>query len=427
MLVPPKILFPLALLSALPTFAQDVEAFRQDLAAINAEIADVDAVTAKPDGGLILALADMRRQALLLSKAVLESRILGADTGTPTQVFIPVVQPDEQRAAEIVRDMAEAQQRISEAEKDASEAGGLMQAVALSRVETEKLSLAQLRMGYFQAKYGIAFPAPTPASADRPASVAPASGVSDASAAPDAPEWADPRFPGIDYSIPPLKAAHDRGERISGWWSIAADRAAVDDSPQVTSVNYSEYRPGAFSGATRLVARCTEGETAFIFLQDDFLLGDFQRHDLDVTYRIDDAPAHETRWSGLTSNKGVGLFGRDAEDFIRSIYDSERMFIRIRERNGEQHDALFDLAGAPDAFTAVAAACGWSTIKLTTDDYRAVQTLLKAGGFDVGTPDGQWGPGSKNAMKAFQRSVGLPESGAPDRASLEKLGLPDGG
>ena len=68
-------------------------------------------------------------------------------------------------------------------------------------------------------------------------------------------------------------------------------------------------------------------------------------------------------------------------------------------------------------------ACGWTTLSLTKDDYRAIQTLLNAGGFDTGTPDGQWGAGSKEAMKAFQTSVGIPATGAPDRATLQKLGF----
>ena len=152
-------------------------------------------------------------------------------------------------------------------------------------------------------------------------------------------------------------------------------------------------------------------------------MSDFRRNTFDITLRLDDAAAQQTRWNGLTSNKGAGLFGRDAEDFIRAIYDSKRLFIRLAENNGQNHDATFDLSGSQDAFEEVAGACGWTTLSLTKDDYRAIQTLLNAGGFDTGTPDGQWGAGSKDAMKAFQTSVGIPATGAPDRATLQKLGF----
>ena len=152
-------------------------------------------------------------------------------------------------------------------------------------------------------------------------------------------------------------------------------------------------------------------------------MNDFRRNSFEMTLRIDDAPSLQTRWGSLTNNKGAGLFGRDAEAFIRSVYGAERLFVRLLESNGQQHDALFDLSGSQDAYEAVAGACGWTTMSLSTDDYRAIQTLLNAGGFDVGTPDGQWGPASQRAMRAYQASEGVPETGAADRATLERLGL----
>ncbi len=176
-------------------------------------------------------------------------------------------------------------------------------------------------------------------------------------------------------------------------------------------------------GNTALIARCVEGETALIFMQPDFLISEFQTKQFDMTLRIGDARAEDTRWEGLTNNQGAGLFGPSAETFIRQIYDAERLLIRLVENNGQRHDAVFELAGGRDAFEQVAAACGWTTLSLSTDDYRAIQTLLNAAGFDAGTPDGQWGAGSQSAMRAYQASAGLPETGAADRATLEAMGL----
>jgi len=48
------------------------------------------------------------------------------------------------------------------------------------------------------------------------------------------------------------------------------------------------------------------------------------------------------------------------------------------------------------------------------------------GGFEAGTPDGVWGNGSRNAMRAFQEQRGLAVTGAPDRATLETLGVQAG-
>lgn len=415
--------FAISLAAALPAFAQDTS-LSTELADIERQLTEIDARAARYDGGLILTLIEARREALLLARTLIENRINAEAGGATVEVTVPAVQPDEARAAQILGEMAAAQQRIEEAEREAATGGGLIQALALSRAETERLTLAQLQMGYLQAKYGIAFPVMVA----QPSAAAPAAAPAADTATPpedaaQAVSWADARFPAIDYTLAPFEQANRDGHRISGWWTIESSRAAVDDSPQIVALNHSQFQPNNFMGQTALVARCIEGETAFVFVQDDFLMNDFRRNSFEMTLRIDDQPSQQSRWSSLTSNKGAGLFGRDAETFIRSIYDAERLFIRLVESNGQQHDALFELAGAQDAFEEVAAACGWTTLSLSADDYRAIQTLLNAGGFDVGTPDGQWGPASQRAMRAYQASVGLPETGAPDRATLESLGV----
>ncbi|TGD41290.1 lytic transglycosylase [Pseudotabrizicola sediminis] len=415
--------FAIALAAAVPAFAQGVP-LSTELADIERQLTEIEAQAARYDGGLILTLIDARREALLLARTLVENRI-NAEAGAATiEVTIPAVQPDEAQAAQILGEMAAVQHRIEEAEREAASGGGLIQALALSRAETEKLTSAQLQMGYLQAKYGIAFPVMVP----RPATSVPAAApAADTTTPPEGAtqtvEWADSRFPAIDYALDPFEQANRDEHRISGWWTIESSRAAVDDSPQVIALNHSQFQANSFMGQTALVARCIEGETALVFVQEDFLMNDFQRNSFEMTLRIDDQPSQQARWNSLTNNKGAGLFGREAETFIRSIYDADRLFLRLVESKGQQHDAQFDLAGSQEAIEAVAGACGWTTLSLSTDDYRAIQTLLNAGGFDVGTPDGQWGPASQTAMRAYQASVGLPETGAPDRATLERLGV----
>ena len=416
--------FAIAMQVSFPAIAQSSNQLQSELDLVLEQVEQANSVINRYDGGLIRALAETRKEALLLSEAVLRNRILAEQGRETVEIIIPAVQPDEAKASQILGEIADAQRRIDEAEREAAKAGGLIQAVALSRVETEKLTLAQLQMAYFQAKYGIAFPTVADANPqDHTSGRGSASEVVPDAEATDALPWADSRFPDIDYSIQPFEQAHNEGNTISGWWTIATERAAVDDSPKVTAVNYSQFNPSSYAGITALLARCNESDTALIFLQDDYLLSDFRRNSFDITYRIDNQPAQQTRWSSLTSSKGAGLFGREAEQFIRQIYDADQLFIRLVEKNGQRHDATFDLSGGRDAYEDVASACGWTTLSLTSDDYRAIQTLLNAGGFDAGTPDGQWGPGSQRAMREFQASIGLPESGAPDRDTLGKLGF----
>lgn len=408
-----------------PVAAQNADRLATELAGIEAQIADADAVIARYSGGLVLALAQARREALLLLRTVVETRMEAEASGMNQELTIPVIAPDPERAARLLGEMAAVQSRIEEAERDAAGAGGLIQAMALSRLETERLSLAQLQMAWLQAEYGIAFPnfAEPSASGTPPASPATQPEATGADIDDGVVAWADPNHPDIDYSIAPFELAHREGHEISGWWVIQGEQAAIDDSPKITALNYSAYNDRSFGRQTSLVARCHEGEAAVIFVQDDFLTTDFRRNTLDVTYRLDSAAAVQTRWSSLTSNTGAGVFRHDAEAFIRTMYEAQSFFIRVTDNRGRRVDATFDLAGGEAVYEAVAAACGFTTLSLTTDDYRAIQTMLNAGGFDAGTPDGVWGPGSQAAMRRFQARSGLPETGAPDRQTLEALGV----
>lgn len=414
-----------ALALAFPATAQNDDRLTTELASVEAQIADADAVISRYSGGLVLSLAQARREALLLLRAVIEARIEAETGGIGTELTIPVVAPDPERAERLLGEMATAQNRIVEAESDAASAGGLIQAMAVSRLETERLSLAQLQMAWLQAEYGIAFPQFIEPSASGTPVTAPVAQQDAAGAGRDdgVVAWADPNHPDIDYSIAPFELAHRDGHRISGWWVIQTEQAAIDDSPKITALNYSAYDARSFGRPTALVARCHEGEAAVIFVQDDFLRTDIRRNTLDVTYRLDSAAAVQTRWNSLTTNMGAGVFRRDAEAFVRAIYDAQSFFIRVTDNRGRRVDATFDLAGGEEVYEAVAAACGFTTLSLSSDDYRAIQTMLNAGGFDAGTPDGVWGAGSQAALRRFQAESELPETGAPDRQTLEALGV----
>ncbi|SUZ33874.1 hypothetical protein ROE7235_03649 [Roseibaca ekhonensis] len=410
-------------------FAQESSPLDAEIVAIDSQIAEVDATIARYDAGLIRMLAESRREALLLLRTVVEVRQEAEATGATIEVTVPAVEPDPERAERLLGEMAAQQQRVEAAEREAASAGGLIQAVALSRVETEKLTLAQLQMAYLQARYGISFPVtPTVMNSAPPISdpTSPAAMAQGEEVAETALPWADPDHPDIDYSLTPFEQAHNEGDQISGWWVINEERAAIDDSPSVVAINYSAYDARSFGGLTALLAQCREGDTSVVFVQDDFLISAMRRDSFDISYRIDSDPAQSTRWNELTNNKGAGLFGSGSEGFLRGLYDAESFFIRLTDGNGQRHDAEFDLAGIQEAIEAVASACGWSTVDLSPDDYRAIQTLLNAGGFEAGTPDGVWGNGSRNAMRAFQEQRGLAVTGAPDRATLETLGVQAG-
>ncbi len=61
---------------------------------------------------------------------------------------------------------------------------------------------------------------------------------------------------------------------------------------------------------------------------------------------------------------------------------------------------------------------------LSRSQVRELQDALNARGFDSGTVDGLAGPATRDALRRFQRSVGLPADGYPTLDLLERLAAP---
>ena len=59
---------------------------------------------------------------------------------------------------------------------------------------------------------------------------------------------------------------------------------------------------------------------------------------------------------------------------------------------------------------------------MTIDDRKALQRKLTANGFDAGTADGVFGSKTEAAIRAYQRSIGVPETGEPSLDLLRQLG-----
>ncbi len=78
------------------------------------------------------------------------------------------------------------------------------------------------------------------------------------------------------------------------------------------------------------------------------------------------------------------------------------------------------IAGGP----AVQAAWPRDLRALTRGEMQALQTALTQRGFDSGQPDGQMGSATRNALRQFQRSQGLPADGFPTEDLLKALQHP---
>ena len=57
------------------------------------------------------------------------------------------------------------------------------------------------------------------------------------------------------------------------------------------------------------------------------------------------------------------------------------------------------------------------------DKVRDAQMALNDKGFSVGAVDGRWGPNTENAVRQFQTSKGLAESGKLDAETMSALGV----
>lgn len=62
-------------------------------------------------------------------------------------------------------------------------------------------------------------------------------------------------------------------------------------------------------------------------------------------------------------------------------------------------------------------------LNVSPTEVKDVQAALKRQGFNIGTPDGQWGTQTANALQDFQRRNGLDPTGNLNLATLDALGV----
>ena len=233
------------------------------------------------------------------------------------------------------------------------------------------------------------------------------------------PEWADDRYPDIDYTASAFIAGQFGLADIVGHWVVFEDTAEIDDSPRVLANTFGSSL--SFGDNRLLLLQCVENQTRVIFQVDENLTADPRISRVRVDFRIDDGPARSERWGTSTTGTAAGLWGGDSVEMIRSMLGHESIYIRVADSRNRQHDETFDIRGVDDVAERVAAACGWSTLTLTRTDYMEIQQGLSRLGFYSGAIDGAWGPMSRAAMRAFQEANGLAVTGAPGRDSVNLL------
>jgi hypothetical protein len=164
----------LALLSwALIDAAPNTQELETDLGYVRDDIKQAVADDNKYAGGMIKSMIELRLQILKQTEAMLIQRKLSLVRRIAVSYLVdghalaPVTDGD---LNDIISDLEQAQRRLDQSFKDAQKySSGLAQAMALVTVQTDQLSVSQLRLKFYAAKHGLPLVIPANRSDNSPA------------------------------------------------------------------------------------------------------------------------------------------------------------------------------------------------------------------------------------------------------------------
>jgi hypothetical protein len=146
----------LALISVLLTSDPSTQTLDTDLASIRRDVIEAQTESAKYQGGLLKGVIELRAgvlrstEAMLMAKRASVLRRINLDYVVDGKHVTPV------KLSDIEADISNEKSRITVAEQKAAQySGGLVQAMALMSVATEQVTLAQLYLAYYSAKYDL--------------------------------------------------------------------------------------------------------------------------------------------------------------------------------------------------------------------------------------------------------------------------------
>ncbi len=134
------------------------------------------------------------------------------------------------------------------------------------------------------------------------------------------------------------------------------------------------------------------------------------------------------KWFAIAAEQGDRDAAKKRDDVANSMDQATLASARLAVENFKlkaPDPAASKVATDPEWADAGVGATNASVPLGTAIDYTSMvmkaQTQLNVLGFDTGKPDGQMGPKTRSAIKAFQRSVGLDETGVVDAELLKEL------
>jgi hypothetical protein len=132
-------------------------------------------------------------------------------------------------------------------------------------------------------------------------------------------------------------------------WSIVENKSPTDDSEQLSAA--------MVVGDAALILRCQHQTTEVAFSTKNTDLGD---QFVTVRYRINsENPIKEVWRSSMDSH---AAFAPNPVDFIRSLPENGRVFIRAIAADRKNKDANFRLADVSNVRDKIARACDWAHV-----------------------------------------------------------------
>lgn len=138
-------------------------------------------------------------------------------------------------------------------------------------------------------------------------------------------------------------------------WVIKESKSPIDDSPQVTG---RIHAIGDTTNSASLILRCREKTTDAYFGRPYTYLG--SGNPIKVLVRINDGKPIETMWSPSTD--GTSAFAPSAIQFIRSLPDKGKLFIRAFGYQGKTADGEFNLGDVSEVREKISRACSWPAV-----------------------------------------------------------------
>jgi type VI secretion system protein VasI len=149
----------------------------------------------------------------------------------------------------------------------------------------------------------------------------------------------------------------------TGKWTVRRETSRLTDKVEIfMTVESDQIVPSRFGGSgsrAALLLRCQDNTTAMTvwfggrFMADS---GGFDR----VTYRIDDKPPVQGRWSASTNNEHMGLWsGGVSIPAIKSMFGARNFLLVATPFNESPITLDFKIGGLEAAIKPLREACAW--------------------------------------------------------------------